>query len=446
MTSVKTRHPQVTPERQAEWALMDAAVQGESAIKKAGETYLPMPSGFNGTSNPQAAYASYRNRAQFPEILAPSVGAMVGIVHDREAQIDMPDAMRFLWEEASGDGLTLEAFHRRITRNLLVFGRYGVLADAPEMGGNPFLTGYRAGAVINWDRDFYVLDESHHARAGFGWSDVERFRVLELTDGRYVQTVYEGGDLNTGVELAPRGIGGRALDFLPFAVANARDIVPDVETPPLIGVARAAKAIYQLNADYRHQLYMSGQETLVAINGDPPEHVGAGVVHTMHGADGALADLKYVAPACTGIAAHLVAIQDAREAAVTAGARMLERDSSTQESGSARKLRFASETANLMSVALVSCGLLERGLRHVAGMLGLNPDDVVVTPPADLLDHTMEPTEAEALVRVWQAGAIGYETLYDNLQRGGIASAERSVEDELRLLDEREFTGAGSGP
>lgn len=440
--SVTTYHPTVTPERLEEWRLMRDAYNGESAIKKRGKPYLPMPEGFSGAADPDGAYDAYKARAQFPEILAPSIGAMIGIIHGKDIAIEMPDAMAYLWEAATDDEqpLPLEAFHRRITRHLLTQGRFGILADAPEEGGDPILAGFAAQAVINWDRDFYVLDETDYERDGYVWREVPKFLVLRLEEGRYVQEVHKGEMLGTIQRMEPSRLGGRALDRIPFVVGGARDIVPDVETPPLIGVARAAKAIYQLNADYRHQLYMSGQETLVAINGPAPEYVGAGVVHEMQGSGEAAnrPELKYVAPSCSGIEAHRTAMEDNREAAITAGARMLQQDKQTQESGAARRLRYASETANLMSVALSSCGLLERSLKNVALMLGLNPDDATVTPPADLMDHTMEPEQAKALVEMWQAGAFGYDTLYENLRKGGIASPEREAEDELRLIDDRQ--------
>jgi hypothetical protein len=40
-------------------------------------------------------------------------------------------------------------------------------------------------------------------------------------------------------------------------------VIVDIGEVPLIGVAQAALAGYRLDADYRHQLYMSGQETFV---------------------------------------------------------------------------------------------------------------------------------------------------------------------------------------
>ena len=127
----------------------------------------------------------------FPEILAPSVSAMIGIIHGQEIKIEIPTAMEFLWENADGLGLPLEAFHRRITRELLVIGGYGVLADAPVSGGNPFLAGFTRDSIINWDADWWVLDETGMRRDGFIWKQIEKYRVLGLGDGAYLQSVFE---------------------------------------------------------------------------------------------------------------------------------------------------------------------------------------------------------------------------------------------------------------
>lgn len=428
----KTKHPALTPERIDEYKLMRNAMDGESAVKRAGVLYLRKPGGFSSqTDLGVAAYEAYKDRAQFPEILAPSVAAMVGIVHGQDIKIELPTAMEFLLEDADGDGLPLEAFHRRVTRAMLVIGGDAILADAPTGGGNPYLVEYSRDAVINWDDDFFVLDECGMVRNGFAWQQQEKYRVLSF-DGGYVQEVYTDG---VGpVDVPVTGKGGGRLPRIPFAVGSALDISPRIVPPPLIGVARAAKAIYQLSADYRHQLFWSGQETLVAINGDAPTAVGAGVVHSMMGAEGSTPDLKYVSPSCSGIEAHKIAMEDNRTAAVQAGARLLEQSDQVQESGAARSLRFASETATLTSIAMASCGLLERALRNVAMILGLPEDQVVVTPPADLLDRTMTAAEAEALMRVWQGGGMAWDTFYTNLQRGGITSSDRTAEQEYALI------------
>lgn len=455
--TVSARHPEVTPERVYEWRLMRDTYAGQEQVKHAarnmgnatggitsaterGETYLPKPSGFAAMRDGGAlAYQAYKLRAMLPEYVAPTVAAMVGIVHGREAQLEMPAAMAFLEEDIDGQGTPREIFHQRITRNLLLMGRYGLLADAPVGGGNPYLRGYEAETIINWDQGFYVLDESHMARDGFEWNRVRQYRVLDLVEGRYRVRVLDEAGLDLVAEEYPVSRGGAAVDMLPFAVATSRDLTAGVETPPLIGVAQAAVAAYQLSADYRHQLYMSGQETLVAINGDAPTAVGAGVVHTMKGSSDLQPDLKYVSPTCAGINAHREAITEQRQAAMEAGARMFQ-GGNGQESGEARRMRFASEMANLQSIANMSAALLETGLRHVAAFMGLNPRDVVAIPPADLLDRTMTPQDLQALFAVYNEGGMSWETYHANGQRGGIMSAERTHDEEFALID-----GQGTG-
>lgn len=435
MATVKTFHPALTAHRFAEWQRMRDCMDGEAQVKSMGELYLKKPSGFSGAADGGIAmYDAYKARAQFPAILAPSVAAMIGIIHGREIKVEMPDAMGFLWENADGQGLPLEAFHRRITRELLVIGGYGVLADAPAEGGDPYLVGFPRDLIINWDQDWWVLDESRKVRDGFAWQQLEQYRMLTINGGMYTPYVFDG-DVEAGEEIVVRGIGGAPLPRIPFAVGNAMDLSPRVEAPPLIGVANAAIAIYQLSADYRHQLYMSGQETLVVINGTAPTMVGAGAVHAMMGGEGVTPDMKYVSPSCTGIEAHKVAMMDQRAAAVMAGARLQEQSQGVQESGKARKLRFASETATLTSIAQSSCLLLEKSLRNVAMIMGLPEDQVIVTPPEDLLDQSMSPQDFAALFGVYRDGGMSWDSFFAAGQRGGLFSAEDDAEAEYARLE-----------
>jgi hypothetical protein len=446
MSGVDAKHPEYA-DHVSEWTLMRHTHRGEKAVKEAGEEYLPMPSGFRVQADSgRAMYGAYQKRAQFPEIVAPTIRGMIGVIHRTEAQIEMPDAMLGLWERATSDGLPLEALHRRITGELLLTGRYGLLVDAPSTGGDlPYLAGYSAEALINWseDRDFFVLDESGWKRDEFAWSDQKGYRVLRLVDGRYEVETYSGTTRGADV-LQPTARGGQSLDQIPFVVIGPRDLAVAPQEPPLIGVARAALALYRLDADYRHQLYMSGQETLVVINGDAPTAIGAGVVITLtsgQGEDGKeyTPDAKYVGPSGRGIEAHRTAIQDERENAVAAGARIFDSAKKAAESGEALRLRYAAQTATLTSIAQASAAGVEKALRFAAVMIGADPNAVVVKPSLEFLDASLDPSAAEALLRVWQGGAISFETLYENLQRGEIASAERSAEEELKLIDREDI-------
>lgn len=294
--------------------------------------------------------------------------------------------------------------HRRITGELLLTGRYGLLADAASEGlGLPWLAGYTTEALINWSpsRDFLVLDESGLSRNGFSWRQHKAYRVLRLNEGRYSVEKYDDEEQD-GQAVQPTARGGAGLTNIPLVMMGPQDLSVSPQEPPLIGVARAALAMYRLDADYRHQLYMSGQETLVIINGDAPAAVGAGVVISLTASrDDHAPDAKSVGPSGTGIAAHRQAILDERDNAASAGARLFDSEKRSAESGDALRIRYAAQTATLTSVALTSAQGLEKALRHFAVMIGADPAKVIVKPNLSFVDAGMKPEQAEALVRIW---------------------------------------------
>lgn len=104
MTAVDTKQPDWT-DRQEEWSLMRACARGEKAVKEAGEDYPPMPSGFRVQADSgRAMYAAYQKRAQFAQIVAPTISGMTGVIHRSEAQIQMPKAMEEIREKLTAEG------------------------------------------------------------------------------------------------------------------------------------------------------------------------------------------------------------------------------------------------------------------------------------------------------------------------------------------------------
>jgi len=429
-----SRHPDYTSERIAEWRLMRDTYEGESKVKARTTAYLPKPDAWTAMSDGGVGiYGAYITRARFPEITNNTIRGIAGVMHGQDWQIELPAALEYLKEKATPDGLTLDVFSRRVSVELLTTGRYAVLTDAPAEGGDPYLVGYAAEALVNWDegQDFFVLEESINRRTGSDWNTVTQTRQLELIEGAYVQTVLEDGvAVNT---FEPRARGGGKLPMIPIAVGGAMDMDLCPDSPPLIGVARAAIAHYQLNADYRMALYMAYQDTLFIYNASKaPTAVGAGTVVSLTSAEiGKDVRAEYVAPSGNSIQAHERAMDREQMAATRSGAQMFDNTkSNAQESGDARRLRFSAETATIQSIANASAAILEKGLRNAAIMVGANPDDVIVTPPRNMLEGRLDANEINALVTAWERGAFGYETLYDNLQRGRIASPERTAEEE----------------
>lgn len=433
------RHPDYTAEIAAEWRLMRDAYSGESAIKKRAEIYLKPLDGWAERSDGGASkYSKFIFNARFPEIVSSAIRGMVGIAHGQEWQIELPNALMYLWENSDGKGLPLEALSKRITRELLITGRYALMADAPPEGGDIYLAGYTTEEVVNWseDDDFYVLREEINERDGEVWTKAIRKRVLELEDGRYVQRVYLDDLLEA--EYQPRARGGAALDMIPLTIGGAMDLDLKPDTPPLIGVARASWAHYQIYALYRNALELGVSSTLVGIDVEtPPRAIGPGVYVDIKSSDAHQADLRYVTPGGLEIDALVTAMDREHQSAVRSGAQLFDNSKgNAQESGEARRLRFSAETATLSSIVGASGTILERTLKQAAIMAGANPDEVVVSPPQNLLEGRLDPQEITALLAAWKDGGISYQTLYENLQRGRIASPERDHDEESGLLDD----------
>jgi hypothetical protein len=470
--AVDSRHPDYA-DHVAEWTMMRDFERGPQRVVERGEQYLSKPPGFSiQTDGGRAMYAAYQSRARVPHILAPTLGGMVGLIHRKDWQIDgLEDGkpLAGMWDRATKDGLTLEAFARRVTTELLLMGRYAAFPDLPtaeEGGGDvPWLAGYAAEALINWDevrRALFVLDESRYEldSDGFSWTMRRRYRVMRLDEqGRYVQELFkEDSGLSTPVPegedeapvmpettVAPTKSGGGEMDAIPIVVAGPRDLSLAPVEPPLVGVARAALAAYQLDADYRMQLFMTGQETLV-VSGvnkeDVPTVFGPTVVVVLPAESG---KAYFVGPAGTGIEQHRMAIAEAKADAVAAGAALFDQTDVPAESGKAKELRYTAESATLTTIAQTSAAFLEALLRRAAVFVGQDPTEIVVTPDLDFVDVAMSPQEALQLVQVWQSGAISYETLYENLQRGRIASAERTADEEQQQVDSESPDGPVPG-
>lgn len=430
------------------WKQMRATELGEEAVKKEKETWLPKPDGFTAQSDlGKRMYTAYLTRAQFPDILQPTLQGMVGVIHRVEAQIEGLEKgkpLAYLWERCTKDDrVPLEVFHRRITAEILLMGRYEILVDVSSDGdGQPYFVGYNTEQLTNWsdnDLSLFVLNESRQVQGGeghdeFEWHDEKRHRVLRLVDGVYTQQVYLD-DAENGETVEPIAKGAKKIEEIPFVVVGPREITTRViDPPPLKGVSSASLAIYRLDADYRHQMFNSGQETFVMIGGEAgvtPPVLGSGVIITLP--EGS--DAKYVSPSGVGIEAHRTAIIDARQDAVAAGVKLFDTQAKA-ESGEALRLRAAAQTATLTTISQCSAAALEKALRYAALFVGQDPEEIIVKPNLRFVDTTIDPPKAESLVRIWQSGAISKETLYENLQRGEIASSERTFEEEQALIEQ----------
>lgn len=408
--SVRNIHP-LYAEMLHYWTKCRDAYKGQDHIKKQRTRYLPATSGMildgQGTVGTpgENAYLAYLERAYCPETYEEAVANAVGVMHRKSAEIQLPAGLKSLMDKATLEGESLHLFLRRINAEQLISGRLGILGDIrKDDDGKPFpiILLYKEKAIRNWDdrykntessdARFVILDESsHEATADLSWEIKEKFRVVALTNeqdgiidqgeqtGIYKTKVLGTNDgILTGQWETP-SLQGVELKQIPFSFINAADISSNPGLPPLKGLANIIFAIYRAEADYRQNLFMQGQDTLVRIGATDTEDAvrtgaGARIDVPMKG------DAKYIGVTSNGLSEQRTSRDKDYERAEQKAGQLLNQQVGAEESAEALRVRIAARSASLPDIAKAGAKGLEKVLKALAVWFGENPDEVVVKP------------------------------------------------------------------
>lgn len=470
--ALDSRHPKYSHWLPA-WIKLRDAYEGEDAIKEKAAEYLPpTPSQLLdglGRKDGKAEiglqnYTNYIARAQYPSYVEDAVRTMVGVMHNKPPNIELPAVLEPLRQRATVDGESLPLLLRRINAEQLTVGRIGLLADAPTDGNAPlpYLAVYYAETIINWDDgapgqvpqslNLVVLNETVPRRmTDFQWENVKAYRVLmlgagdpALNEGRavYLQGLFvDTTQFNETAMFAP-SIRGRAFDQIPFTFINHCDMVPDPAKPPLLSLANVCLGIYRGEADYRFNLFMQAQDTLVIIGEEAkpeedegqPTRVGAGFKIDLPPGG----DAKYIGVTDAGLSEQRQALENDHKRAKELAGQMVDTSSRQKESGEALKIRVAAETATLKDIALTGAEGLQTSLRQIATWIGADPEKVIVTPNLDFAEAKMTPTDFFTLMQAKEKGLpISDETSHALMVKHDI-SVRTFQEEQVDVEKERE--------
>jgi hypothetical protein len=478
-------HPQYQDMR-PDWDKLRDVYRGERHVKEQGAKYLPPSKGMRldgyglstaaGTINiGQETYDAYLLRAVLPDYVEAAVEVFVGLLHSKEAQIELPAKMEPLREKITQHGESLELLLRRINVEQLVTGRHGLLLDLPKnpdpANPMPYIALYIGEAGINWDDgassegtaalNFVILDESGPVRDGFEWRNQSKHRVLELpiksvdeetgavTYGPYRQGVFVAADGKAAdyveSDMKEPMIRGSKLDKIPFIFVNTSDAIPTPDKPPLLGLANACLTIYRGEADFRQNLFMQGQDTLVVIgelkrssdpnelasvSSDEPLRTGAGSVIHLEAAAGA--DAKYAGVSADGLGEQAKALENDRKRAEAKAGALSSDNAQNAESGEALKTRVAARTASLNQIAKTGAAALEWLLKLAAEWMGADPDEVKVTPNLEFADFQMTGENLAKIMAAKVAGApLSKESIHALIAKGGLTEMDFKTEKEL---------------
>lgn len=455
--SLKTTHPQYAEKVEA-WTAMRDFYKGEGKVKDAGVTYLPPTAGMvldgmEPNNIGYKLYQAYKDRAVFPDYVKEGVEALIGLIHQHDAKIELPERMQYLLESATVDGESLMMLLRKINEEQLISGRIGLLVDLPKdpdpSNPQPFISMYVAESVTNWDDgasieginnlNMVVLNESGMVRDGFTWKFTEKYRVLELREGLYEQGAFEGDNYVQEAMQIPM-LRGKVLNKIPFVFINSKDLISTPDNPPLMGLGQLCLSIYRGEADYRQNLHMQGQDTLVTVGGirnpnsvpgqdDDAVRVGAGsrIDVEMGG------DAKFIGVSSTGLSEQRNSLENDRKRAEFKAGQLIGNQSLKNESGNAMLARLAAQTANLNQISMSSGEGLQTALRHIAEWMGEDPKKVKVTPNTEFTNAASNAQELVYLMTARSLGApLSMRSIHTSLKERGYTQMD--YDEEMKLV------------
>lgn len=432
-----------------QWKRCRDASDGQDAIFKAGEAYLPK---LSDQTNDE--YKAYQERGLFFDATYRTIQGLSGMIFRKPADIQENGMAQFI-EDVTLKGDSLRGFAEDITGEVLEVGRVGVLVEYHEnnsqavtqaqveaLNMRPYFHKYKAESIINWRTDRInnknVLSQIRLSeiievqKDEFEYEYIDQIRILDLNEGVYRQRVFQKEKDKSWVlisEVIPLR-NGSPMDFIPFVFISPNGTNPSVEKPPLIGLVNVNISHYKTTADLEHGAHFTGLPTAVVTgitNDDAGEfRIGSGTAWTFTNEN---ADAKYLE--FTGQGLGTLERRDAYKVELMAslGAQMLTPQTRRNEAVDTAAMRHMGENSILSNIAQAISEGLNICFEYAAQWLNI-ASPATIELNRDFMPTPMTPQMLKELVSSWQMGAISYNTLFEQLKEGEIIAPEKTVDEE----------------
>jgi hypothetical protein len=461
------------------WQRMRDIIAGQDAMHAAGERYLPKLK-----AEDDKEYQARVKRSDFFNGTWRTIDALGGMVFRKPPTVEVPKAIEPFLADVTLSGMSMEAFAKEVTEEVLGPGRIGILVDHPpsqtdedgkvvpitravaeQRGVRPTLQLYAAESVRNWKfsriknawmLSQVVLGEKHEQPKDgdeFETECVDRYRVLDLggAGGTYRQRVFEvknDKDVQIGGDIVPL-MNGAPLDFIPFKVAGTGGANDAIDEPPLIDLADKNVAHYQVNSDYRHGGHFTALPTLF-LSGIGQDESGA-APKILIGGSAAItsphpeAKGEYIEFQGQGLGALEKMLDRLEKQMALLGARMIADESTQAETLGATQIKRAGENSVLAKIVTSVSESLEWALGVFAKWAG-HEAEIAYQLNRDFLPAMMDAQQLNALFAGVTSGNISKRELFELLQRGDVIDGEKQYEEHQREIDEEAPTLAPPKP
>ncbi len=451
-------------EYQDRWIRCRDTFEGTDAVKDKGTTYLPKLGSHELDGN-NVEYEKYVLRALYFNAMGRTVEGLSGFIFQKPPIVEVPKVVEKDLNDITMTGIDFDTFALNAGRELLMTGRYGILvdmlADDPdhptEDAKRAYWSGYEAENILNWRTERRGDDPSVLTRVVLReWDDevnpedefevlhIEQWRVLELSDEGYSQTLYRRNN-NTNkfhihmAQMFPDRRGDR-LDRIPFECLGPTSLSCDVAKPPLIDMVDVNLSHYRTMADLEHGRHFTALPTpwVAGMKGDDPFLMGSAVAWDLD-VGGSAGMIEFSG---AGLASLVIAEQDKRKMMAILGARLLEEAPNQPETATAFIGRHSGEGATLRTMTAVMSRGFTRSMQQLAWWVGLEEELEEVKASVELnkefMNLKMNSQEVQAQLQLFQAEAISYATFYHNITLGGWTRPGVDAAKELKQIEKED--------
>lgn len=439
---------------------MRTVFEGDKAIKKNAETYVPKNKGVD-----IADYNAIIQRSVFENFTEATAKGISGLIFAKEPTISLPASLEPLKDNIDMDDNTIVDLSQNIVNELMEVGRCGLLIDVPnidttgmtkpqtdDLNIRAFTKLYKSETIINWRYEsinsvnkltLLVLHEVYE-----DWTDrftstlKNRYRVYSLKKNVCCVEVFEENDKHFDSIMKEKEVkvNGKTINYIPFIPLTYKDISIIPVKPPLMDIANINLNYYGVAVERRNVIHFVGNPFFMGSGINTRDDKGNALTITLGSSIAQIfqevnADMKIVETQGTGLAFNESYLKDCKSTMAALGARLLVPEANAQVSENTMQMKTAGYRATIMQIANTSSRAITQALKIIAEWEGQNPDEVKLELNTDYNLSEMDAQTITALVTAWQTGAIRQEDMFKKLQKGEIIESDISFDDYKSNLE-----------
>jgi len=464
---INTEHPNYTKLKAARRMMRDC-IAGGDAVKAQDirKTYLP---GFEDDPN-DTRYDKYITRAIFAEYTGLAIDKTVGAIFRKESTVELPAAMEYLLEDATGCGQSLEQFAKQVTNEVNAVGVYGILTEYPQKNEaiddqekeqafdlKARFKGYTSENIYNWRSKFVqgkevltqvrLIEYYENITSEFTSTDELRYRILDLFDpltklpgsGIYRQRIYDKSGGKLGEDIFPRNGKGQYWDRIPFVFVGAENNTTSVQPMPFYGLAVINLGHYRNSADYEEGLHIRMQGTLILnignMTGDQfkvqnGESIKIGARRAIIVGDGGGGELLQMESDGAGINA----MEKKQEQMESFGLTLFQ-PGSAQKTAEEARIKASSESSVMSTVVGNISEGIEESIENACEFMGANPEEAEFSLNREFFPDSITAQDAAMLQALKDDGVISIIDLRSKLRKSGTIDPSRTdkeIDDDIK--------------